>query len=113
LTVTAAWVAFLRVGDERAARKLILRLQETLAVPLELGAVEKYWKDTSLYRCTFTTEVEAEDRATAIYAVLRTARRLAPGWFVNNLPPSDGLDGWASEMIAVAGVTEIGFSLSD
>ena len=110
--VTVHWVAFLRVNDESAARKLLTRIETRLAVPLDAGEIERYWKDASLYRCTFTTALHAENPATALHAVLGMAARLAPSWHVNSLPPSDNLAGWTNEPgIAVAGVTSVGFDL--
>jgi hypothetical protein len=110
--VIASWVAFLRVKDSGAARKLLFRIQEALDMPIELGEVEQYWKDTSLYRCTFTTAINAVDSPRAVHEVLAAAGRLAPGWHVNNLPPTGPFEGWTDGHIVVAGVTSLGFSLS-
>jgi hypothetical protein len=111
--VTASWVAFLRAKDPDAARKLLFRIQDALGVPMNLDVVEPYTKDTSLYRCTFTTTVEANDSADAVHEVLTAAGRLAPGWYVNNLPPHEPFEGWVNDHIVVSGVTSLGFVLSD
>lgn len=111
--MVASWVAFLRVKDADAAHKLLFRIQDALGVPMDLGQVEKYFKDTSLYRCTFSTAVEARDSAAALQEVLTAAGRLAPGWHVNNLPPGAPFEGWANDHIVVAGVTSLGFSLNE
>lgn len=81
-------------------------------MPIELGEVEQYAKDTSLYRCTFTTPIHAFDSADAIQEVLAAAGRLAPSWHVNNLPPGEPFEGWADSHIVVSGVTSLAFSLN-
>lgn len=55
MSETVTWTALLRVDDDGTAKRLITRLQDALGVAIEVGVVERYWKDESLYRCTFTT----------------------------------------------------------
>ena len=52
---TVTWTAFLRVNDEATSQRLLTRVQDALGVEITVGNVERYWKDESLYRCTFTT----------------------------------------------------------
>jgi hypothetical protein len=107
-----SWVAFLRVGDEAAANKLIFRIRERLNLEMQLGEVERYWKDDTLYRCTFDTPLERDGGAALADEVLAVAQRLAPMWQVNGLAADGSLEGLATEQIAVSGVTWLSFALT-
>lgn len=104
------WSTFLKVKDEATAQRLLSRLEEALGVELEAREVERYWKDHSLYRCTFTTPLPpVGGNRTA--DVLALAGRVAPGWYVNGLMPDTPISGTATDSIVVSGVTWLSFDL--
>ena len=113
VAVVLGWKAYLRAGDDAAGRKLLLRLQEQLGTEMTLGEFQRDDEDSSVYRCTFTTELALDDSGNAASAALEAAGRLAPSWVVGGLPPQRGLWGVATEGIAIAGVTWLHFSLED
>jgi hypothetical protein len=113
LAVDVQWKAYLRVNDEGAGRKLLFRIQERLDVPMTLGDFVRDDEDPTLFRSTFTTELATDDEASAIYASLLTAGKLAPSWEIGGLPPSGPLWGVASKGIAVSGVTWVAFSATE
>ena len=108
-----AWTVLLRVGDEGAATKLLFRLQECLGGDVELGDVVRYWKDESLYSCTFDTPLPTDSGFEVVSAVLEMAGALAPSWEVSGLTePAATLEGVAVRGFAVSGVTWASFSLT-
>jgi hypothetical protein len=107
-----SWVGLLRVNDEGAANKLIFRIRERLNLEMQLGEVEKYWKDETLYRCTFDTRFQDDVRVDLADEVLEIAQRLAPMWHVSGLARKGNLEGVAADGIAVSGVTWLSFALT-
>jgi hypothetical protein len=65
LAVSVPWKAYLRVNDEGAGRKLLFRIQERLDVPMTLGDVVRDDVDPTLFRSTFTTELDTDHEADA------------------------------------------------
>lgn len=105
------WTAFLRVGSQAAAEKLLVRLQETLGQELLEVEVGPYWKDDALHRCEFTTPLAASQGPEAVLDGLRQAGSLARSWEVGNLTEPDRLWGWARKQIVISGVDAVGFEL--
>ena len=108
---TVTWTGFLRVNDDATAQRLLTRVQDALRVEITVGNVERYWKDESLYRCTFTTPLPSE-QGSATADALALAGRLAPGWHVTDLAPDTPISGTTSDGIVVSGVTWLGFDLA-
>ena len=108
---TVTWSAFLRVKDSATAQRLLARLQDTLGAELVVGEVERYWKDESLYRCTFTTPLPRLADGNPTTDVLALAGRVAPGWYVTGLLPDTLISGTTSDGIVVSGVTWLSFDL--
>lgn len=107
-----SWVALLRVSDEDAANKLIFRIRERLNLEMQLGEAERYWKDDTLYRCTFDTPVPEDTMAGLVGSVLAVAQRLAPTWHVSGLAREGNIEGIATDGIVVSGVNWLSFSVS-
>ena len=107
-----SWKAYLRAGDEGGGRKLLFRIEERLGSPIALGEFGRDDEDTGLYRCTFTTGLDAESED-ALCSALTAAGRLAPAWEVGGLPPSGPLWGVAAKGIVVSGVTWLHFSVGE
>ena len=108
-----AWTTILRAKNEESVRKLVRRLQEVLCVDLDLGDVERYWKDESQYRCFFRTPLPSLSEEGPTASVLALAGRVAYAWHVNGLAPGTPIEGVATERdgIRVSGVTFLSFSL--
>src|SRR3954447_23182093 len=88
------WRAFLRAKDQRSVDKLLFRIQEALTIPLDLVEVERYWEDSGLYECRFTTTLgEIESGAWVTEPVLAQAGKLALFWNVGAVRPGRGLLG--------------------
>ena len=104
------WTALLRVNADATAQRLLKRVEDALGVRIKIDEVERYWKDESLYRCTFTTPLPSEQGSPTADA-LALAGRLAPGWYVTDVAPDTSISGTASDGFGVSGVTWVGFDL--
>ena len=105
------WTAMLRVSDEGAASKLLCRLHEQLGLPMKAEETERYWKDETLYRCTFVTPLPESAAEFGSDCVLDLAQRLAPGWHVSGRFIDGSLEGVADRGIRVPGVSWLHFSI--
>ncbi len=111
MSETVTWTALLRVDDEGTAQRLLTRLQSALGVEIEVGDVERYWKDETLYRCMFTTPLPNVGEGSPTADVLTLAGRVAPSWHVRDLAPDTPISGTTDAGIVVSGVTWLGFDL--
>lgn len=111
-SVSIAWAALLRVSSEEQANKLIVRIHERLDLPMDLGEIERYWRDETLYRCSFSTRIPDVDEAALVGSALAIAQRLAPGWHVSGAIADGNLEAVASTGIAVPGVTWLSLTAS-
>src|SRR3954447_738097 len=106
------WQAFLRAKDQRSVDKLLVRIQEALAIPLNVVEVERYWKDSALYECRFTTMLGAiEGAAWVTDSVLAQAGKLALFWNVGAVRPGEDFWGSSTGGVFISGVEDISFAL--
>lgn len=71
----ARWRCIVNAGATDKADRVIGRVREHLAVPLQDLAVEPYWKDQGQYEATFSTDLPGDEDP--IVAGLRQAGRLS------------------------------------
>jgi hypothetical protein len=108
------WQAFLQVSSREKAERLLSRLGQAIGQEIPIGECERYWKDASLCRVTFTSWLPGADLAPAVVEMLRVASQIAGRWIVGAPQLYEGgqweFAGTAvNQTIAIPGVTDIDF----
>ncbi|MDQ0062700.1 hypothetical protein [Paenibacillus harenae] len=76
------WHAFFKVNREEKVHKLLTRFNEVCDMKGTLVSCERYWKDSSLFDVVFSTPLNKDEIADAVFAALVISHKLAYQWEV-------------------------------
>jgi hypothetical protein len=108
------WQVFLNANSREKADRLLQQFARALGQEIAVLECERYWKDKSLFRATFTSPLVNEDCLAAVSETLQFCWRIARSWTIGAPQTYDGgrwefLGGAAEKAVLLPGVTEVDF----
>lgn len=80
---TIQWHAFLSVASERKVAKILERFAVDSGHEMVLQECKRYWKDAALFDVRFSTPLNSDRIADAIFRTLCICEKLTPRWTVS------------------------------
>lgn len=59
---------------------MLRRIETAINEKLEFTSCERYWKDSSLFEVSFTSGLNTDDVAHAVFKTLMIAKHISPHW---------------------------------
>ena len=113
MNLTVNWNLFANVASEAKCRRIIEVIQPIIG-HLEDVHVERYRKDTTMFKIYGTTALQENTAQDAVYKVMKILGGLSRAWIVSSPSEEDGLEfGGASQpgSISVQGVDSVSFKV--
>lgn len=112
-TYELQWAVYVAAKNKERAMLTMQRLQEVIRLPIQIGKVSPYWRDSSLYEVLFTTPYFETTRANAVYQSLLIADTIAWEWQIRSPKMLEGeFDfGGISTKTKIIGLTWVSFDL--
>jgi hypothetical protein len=85
-----------KLNQKNDVERHIQILNNKSDTPLEIKAIEKYWKDQSLFECSVTATVKGSTKEECIYNTLMKVQCISTTWEING-PFQNGINSFFFE----------------
>lgn len=90
-----SWRLLFRVKNQTKALRKIEEVRQAFGRDIEVSANERYWKDQSLWECSFRVLGANGSAADIVFDCLVLAARLGNGWYILGLGGDGGLQSFS------------------